>query len=376
MTQYVYRFGGGVSDGGQGRQEPARRQGREPRRDGRRSACRCRRASPSRPTMCARLLRRGRRLPARACAPRSPPALAHIESVTGKKFGDAADPLLVSVRSGARVSMPGMMDTVLNLGLNDATVEGLAADVGRRALRLGQLSPLHPDVFRRRARTRSRRVRGSAGDRQGRQRLLPRHRADRRRPGRRWSPSTRRWSRSSGASRSRRTCTTSSGARSARCSARGSRSAPRSIAASTTSPATGAPRSTSRRWCSAIWATPRRPASPSPAIPSKGDRAYYGEFLINAQGEDVVAGIRTPQYLTKAAREAAGAKPPSMEEAMPEAYAELAARVRPARDALPRHAGHRVHGRAGQALDAPDALGQAHRQGRAQDRGRHGRTKA
>src|SRR3546814_758118 len=58
--------------------------------------------------------------------------------------------------------------------------------------------------------------------------------------------------------------------------------------------------------------------------PSKGDRAYYGEFLINAQGEDVVAGIRTPQYLTKAAREAAGAKPLSMEEAMPDVYAELA----------------------------------------------------
>ena len=48
----------------------------------------------------------------------------------GKKFGDAADPLLVSVRSGARVSMPGMMDTVLNLGLNDETVVGLAATSG------------------------------------------------------------------------------------------------------------------------------------------------------------------------------------------------------------------------------------------------------
>jgi pyruvate, orthophosphate dikinase len=58
--------------------------------------------------------------------------------------------------------------------------------------------------------------------------------------------------------------------------------------------------------------------------PSTGERAYYGEFLINAQGEDVVAGIRTPQYLTRAAREKAGAKAASMEEAMPETYAELA----------------------------------------------------
>ncbi len=53
-------------------------------------------------------------------------ALARIEAAMGQKFGDPANPLLVSVRSGARVSMPGMMDTVLNLGLNDATVEGLA----------------------------------------------------------------------------------------------------------------------------------------------------------------------------------------------------------------------------------------------------------
>src|SRR5919107_3188525 len=56
--------------------------------------------------------------------------LGALESLTGKRFGDPADPLLVSVRSGARVSMPGMMDTVLNLGLNDSTVEGLAAISG------------------------------------------------------------------------------------------------------------------------------------------------------------------------------------------------------------------------------------------------------
>lgn len=57
-------------------------------------------------------------------------ALAQIESTMGKKFGDVNDPLLFSVRSGARVSMPGMMDTVLNLGLNDITVEGLAQKSG------------------------------------------------------------------------------------------------------------------------------------------------------------------------------------------------------------------------------------------------------
>ena len=56
--------------------------------------------------------------------------LAEVERLTGKRFGDAANPLLVSVRSGARASMPGMMDTVLNLGLNEATVEGLAKKAG------------------------------------------------------------------------------------------------------------------------------------------------------------------------------------------------------------------------------------------------------
>ena len=53
-------------------------------------------------------------------------ALSKVEAQAGKRFGEAANPLLVSVRSGARASMPGMMDTVLNLGLNDETVEGLS----------------------------------------------------------------------------------------------------------------------------------------------------------------------------------------------------------------------------------------------------------
>ena len=52
--------------------------------------------------------------------------LARVEKATGKKFGDAGNPLLLAVRSGAKVSMPGMMDTVLNIGLNDSVVEGLA----------------------------------------------------------------------------------------------------------------------------------------------------------------------------------------------------------------------------------------------------------
>ena len=57
-------------------------------------------------------------------------AIAHVENLTGKKFDDSSNPLLVSVRSGARASMPGMMDTVLNLGMNDATVATMAEKSG------------------------------------------------------------------------------------------------------------------------------------------------------------------------------------------------------------------------------------------------------
>ncbi len=57
-------------------------------------------------------------------------ALAKVEKEIGAKFGDATNPLLVSVRSGARASMPGMMDTILNLGLNDETVQGVIARTG------------------------------------------------------------------------------------------------------------------------------------------------------------------------------------------------------------------------------------------------------
>src|SRR5688500_18926748 len=80
-------------------------------------------------SMCARYLDEGERFPDSLRAEVAE-GLDHIERVTGRRFGDAADPLLVSVRSGARVSMPGMMDTVLNLGLNETTVAGLAATSG------------------------------------------------------------------------------------------------------------------------------------------------------------------------------------------------------------------------------------------------------
>ncbi len=77
-------------------------------------------------------------------------ALARLEDLQGQKLGAAENPLLVSVRSGAKFSMPGMMDTILNLGLNDRSVEGLVHAQRRSALRLRLLPPPHPDVRLRR----------------------------------------------------------------------------------------------------------------------------------------------------------------------------------------------------------------------------------
>ena len=72
-----------------------------------------------------------------------------MEEITGKKFGDKENPLLVSVRSGARASMPGMMDTILNLGLNEEVVERNCGKVRQSPLGLGLLQKIYSDVLRR-----------------------------------------------------------------------------------------------------------------------------------------------------------------------------------------------------------------------------------
>ena len=74
-------------------------------------------------------------------------ALQDVEAKTGKVFGDNDNPLLLSVRSGAVTSMPGMMDTVLNLGLNDETVEGLAQLSGNRRFAFGRLPSFYCHVW-------------------------------------------------------------------------------------------------------------------------------------------------------------------------------------------------------------------------------------
>ena len=102
-----------------------------------------------------------------------------MEKITGKKFGDLDNPLLVSVRSGARASMPGMMDTILNLGLNEEVVECHRREVQQSPLGLGLLPPLHPDVFRRRYGGRQEVLRAAHRPDEGEEGRHSRRRADR-----------------------------------------------------------------------------------------------------------------------------------------------------------------------------------------------------
>ena len=81
--------------------------------------------------------------------------------------------------------------------------------------------------------------------------------------------------------------------------------------------------STCRPWCSATWAKTSATGVAFKSLHPPSESKLYGEFLINAQGEDVVAGIRTPQDITEEARQESGSDKPSMESAMPEAFKEL-----------------------------------------------------
>ena len=280
-------------------------------------------------------------------------ARARLEKAMGKEIGDAADPLLVSVRSGAKFSMPGMMDTVLNLGLNDESVEGLAKQTGderfafdsyRRFIAMyGRIVLELPGEEFDSLFEAAKELAGTDVGRQGAGRaaalpgrLLP---ADRRAPHRQALPPEAR--------------RTSCAAPSRRCSAAGTGRAPSPTASASASRTTSAPRSTCRPWCSATATTTRAPASGFTRDPATGAKGAYGDFLVNAQGEDVVAGIRNTEPISE------------LKKQFPKVHAELLEIFAPARGALPRHVRHRVHHRAGQALDAPDPGGQAHRRRRA-----------
>ena len=249
-------------------------------------------------------------------------AIAKMEALLGNKFGDKTNPLLVSVRSGARASMPGMMDTVLNLGLNDETVEGLA-------IRSGDARFAY-DSYRRFIQMYGQVVLGV--EHHLFEEILEDHKLD------------------TGAH-----LDTDLTAEDWKLVVAGYKDV---VEEHLKAPFPqdphdqlwGAIGAVFGSWMNQRAITYRRlheiPASWGTAVnvqamvfgnmgddcatgvaftrnPSTGENKFYGEYLVNAQGEDVVAGIRTPQHLTIAGKEENGSKLPSMEEVMPEVFQQL-----------------------------------------------------
>ena len=253
-------------------------------------------------------------------------ALAKVEAIVGKTFGDPKNPLLVSVRSGARASMPGMMDTVLNLGLNDVTVQGLAVLSGDERFAF--------DSYRRFIQMYSNVVLGldhhmfeeildDAKDRLG---VI----VDTALTAQDWREVVGEYKKAV------------------------ERELGRPFPQDVQDQLWGAIGAVFASWMNDRAKFYRRmhdiPESWGTAVnvqsmvfgnmgetsatgvaftrnPSTGENRLYGEVLINAQGEDVVAGIRTPQSLTRVAREEMGDHNPSMEEAMPQVFAQFKAVV-------------------------------------------------
>ncbi|TIV00932.1 MAG: pyruvate, phosphate dikinase, partial [Mesorhizobium sp.] len=246
-------------------------------------------------------------------------ALDHIGRLTGRRFGDPSKLLLVSVRSGGRASMPGMMDTVLNLGLNDETVEALAADSGdarfaydsyRRFIQMYSdvVMGLDHEVFEEILEDQK----GGLG-----------HELDTELTAIEWQGVI------------------------ALYKAKVEEELGKPFPQDPHEQLWGAIGAVFSSWMNNRAITYRRlhdiPESWGTAVnvqamvfgnmgetsatgvaftrnPSTGEKMLYGEFLVNAQGEDVVAGIRTPQNITEAARIAAGSDKPSLQKLMPEAF--------------------------------------------------------
>ncbi|MBK9321555.1 MAG: pyruvate, phosphate dikinase [Bdellovibrionaceae bacterium] len=247
-------------------------------------------------------------------------AMKKVEGKIGKNFGDVNNPLLVSVRSGARASMPGMMDTILNLGLNDQTVEGLAKssnnprfawDSYRRFIQMysdvvmGMNSSLL-EVTLEDLKDEKKYKLDTELTVDDLKRLVKKFKdlvsqmTGRTFPS---DPYEQLWGAVTAVFHSWNT--------------------PRSITYRDLHhiPATWG---TAVNIQSMVFGNMGEDSATGVAFtrdPSTGEKAFYGEFLINAQGEDVVAGIRTPQPITKIAAAKMGMK--SLEEAMPEAYREL-----------------------------------------------------
>lgn len=249
-------------------------------------------------------------------------ALSAVETLVGAKFGDTHNPLLVSVRSGARASMPGMMDTVLNLGLNDETVEGLATQAGdarfaydsyRRFIQMYGNVVLDVDHYLFEEALED--LKDDTGavsdtdlDADALKRLIQRYKElvkeelDIAFP---QDPQTQLWGAIGAVFNSWHT--------------------PRAV---TYRKLHDIP----EEWGTAVnvqamvFGNMGEDCATGVAFtrdPSTGENIFYGEYLVNAQGEDVVAGIRTPQHLTIAGKEAQHSDLPAMEEVMPEVFQQL-----------------------------------------------------
>lgn len=249
-------------------------------------------------------------------------ALDHVGKLTGKAFGDPKNPLLVSVRSGGRASMPGMMDTVLNLGLNDKTVEALAELSGDRRFAYDsyrRFITMYSDVVLGFEHHHFEDILDTFKDGQG-------YTLDTDLSGDDWVELVGKYKEAV------------------------ARETGKDFPQDPHEQLWGAIGAVFSSWMNARAVTYRRlhdiPESWGTAVnvqamvfgnmgetsatgvaftrnPSTGESKLYGEFLINAQGEDVVAGIRTPQDITEEARQESGSDKPSMESAMPEAFKEL-----------------------------------------------------
>ena len=250
-------------------------------------------------------------------------ALATVGTAVGRTFGNAEQPLLVSVRSGARASMPGMMDTVLNLGLNDETVAGLAKRAGderfaydsyRRFIQMYSDVVLEVDHGQFEDILESFKEENdyildtdlNAGD--WKKIIAGYKNVVEQSLGRPFPQDTKEqlWGAINAVFDSWR-----------------------NDRADTYRRLHNIPESwgTAVNVQAMVFGNMGQSSATGVAFtrdPSTGANKYYGEYLINAQGEDVVAGIRTPQPLTKLAREEMGEEEPSLEEAMPVAFRELA----------------------------------------------------
>jgi len=249
-------------------------------------------------------------------------ALDYVGKLAGKAFGDSKNPLLVSVRSGGRASMPGMMDTVLNLGLNDKTVEALAELSGDRRFAYDsyrRFITMYSDVVLGFEHHHFEDILDTFKDGQG-------YTLDTDLTGDDWVELVGKYKEAV------------------------ARETGKDFPQDPHEQLWGAIGAVFSSWMNARAVTYRRlhdiPESWGTAVniqamvfgnmgetsatgvaftrnPSTGESKLYGEFLINAQGEDVVAGIRTPQDITEEARKESGSDKASMESAMPEAFNEL-----------------------------------------------------